>query len=266
MLTEAQCRARDGKLTASRVGVLMSGDAAAIYALWREMIGDPDYKPEDLSDVWAVQLGSCTENLNLDWYERRTGRSVTRRGDVVVHPTLPWAAATLDGWDEAMPGPVEAKHVNGFSKVPDVVTRYQPQVHWQMLVTGAEAICLSVIIGASEPERETIALDRVYADELMARAQVFWSCVETLTPPVALPAVAAPVLPEALRTVDMTGSNAWADAAARLLAHHAAAKSFDAAIKDIKTLIAPDVKLAYGHGIKASRAKNGAVKITEVTP
>ncbi|KAF0138657.1 MAG: hypothetical protein FD153_1184 [Rhodospirillaceae bacterium] len=93
----AQRRARDGKLTASRVGVLMNGDEAAIYALWREMIGAPDYKPEDLSDVWAVQLGSCTESLNLDWYERRTGRSVTRRGDVVVHPTLPWAAATLDG-------------------------------------------------------------------------------------------------------------------------------------------------------------------------
>ena len=100
MLTEAQCRARDGKLTASRVGVLMSGDEAAIYALWREMIGDPDYKPEDLSDVWAVQLGSCTENLNLDWYERRTGRSVTRCGDVVVQsppcpgPPPPWTAGT----------------------------------------------------------------------------------------------------------------------------------------------------------------------------
>ena len=78
--------------------------------------------------------------------------------------------------------------------------------------------------------------------------------------------MAAPVLPEALRTVDMTGSNTWADAAARLLAHHAAAKSFDAAVKDIKALIEPDVKLAYGHGIRANRAKNGAVKITEVTP
>jgi len=140
MLTESQQRTREGKLTASRVGVLMTGDETAILALWREMIGDPEYGPEDLSDVWAVQLGSHTESLNLDWYERRTGRPVTCRGEVVIHPSLPWAAATLDGWDEGVPGPVEAKHVNGFSKLPDVVTRYQPQMHWQMLVTGADTV------------------------------------------------------------------------------------------------------------------------------
>ena len=60
-LTQAQLAARDGKLTASRVACLMTGDAERIYALWLEMVGDPSFEPEDLSDVWPVQLGSVTE-------------------------------------------------------------------------------------------------------------------------------------------------------------------------------------------------------------
>ena len=43
----------------------MTGEEAGILRLWREMIGEE--QPEDLSDVWAAQLGSATEQLNLDW-------------------------------------------------------------------------------------------------------------------------------------------------------------------------------------------------------
>lgn len=98
MLTPEQLKARDGKLTASRVGVLMSGDEAKILSLWREMLGLQE--PEDLSGVWAVRRGEATEQLNLDWFERKTGKKVTRRGEVVVHPEHDWAACTLDGWIE----------------------------------------------------------------------------------------------------------------------------------------------------------------------
>lgn len=99
-LTAAQLTAREGKLTASRVACLMTGDEAKILDLWREMVGDPAHVPEDLNGVWAVRLGELTEPLNLEWYERRTGKPVTRRGEVVVHPIVTWAACTLDGWVE----------------------------------------------------------------------------------------------------------------------------------------------------------------------
>ena len=64
MLSPAQIQARDGRLTASRVACLMSGDEAEILNLWRELCGG-DFEQEDLSGVWPVQLGSCTEDLNL---------------------------------------------------------------------------------------------------------------------------------------------------------------------------------------------------------
>ena len=100
MLSPTQIEARKGKLTASRIACLMDGTQAEILNLWRELVGDPKWVPEDLSQVWPVQLGSATEELNLDWYELRTGKKVIRRGEVVVHPEYEWAAATLDGWIE----------------------------------------------------------------------------------------------------------------------------------------------------------------------
>ena len=123
MLSPDQIRLREGKLTASRVACLMTGDAEKILNLWRELTGDPSFVEEDLSGIWAVQLGSFTEPFNLDWYERRTGKPLRYRGEVMVHPALPWAAATLDGWDVDLNAPVECKHVGGFEKTATIVER-----------------------------------------------------------------------------------------------------------------------------------------------
>ena len=75
--------ARKGKLTASRIACLMTGNAAAIMQLYLEMIGEGE--PEDLSAVWPVRLGEATEALNLEWFERRN-TILSRHGEVVVHP------------------------------------------------------------------------------------------------------------------------------------------------------------------------------------
>ncbi len=291
-LSAEQLEARKGKLTASRVGVLMNGDDAALHDLWRECTGDPSYEPPDLSGVWPVQLGSHTEVLNLRWYTRKVGRAVTRQGEVVVSQERDWAAATLDGWDAAYPlakpgeaglgeagqgtaGPgeagqgmepavIEAKHVGGFEPRETVVARYMPQVHWQMYCTDSRLAVLSIIEGAREPVLEEIPRDDEYVAELLRRADEFWRCVETLTPPVALPP-ADPPRPVAARVVDMGQSNSWANFAADWLENRGAAKTFNAAVKELKTLVEPDVKRAFAHGIQATRARNGAITIKEMT-
>lgn len=162
----------------------MSGDQRKIMALWREMIGDPDHEEEDLSGVWAIRLGETTEDLNLGWYEAIVGRPVTRRGEVVIHPEHEWAACTLDGWDEGLPGPVEAKHVGGREPLQRILDRYRPQVEWQMLVTGSERAALSIIEGTKPPVVRIIESDPAYRAELWRRASAFWACVQTLTPPI----------------------------------------------------------------------------------
>lgn len=261
-LTEEQLRQRDGRLTASRVACLMSGDEAKILNLWREMVGDPEFVEEDLSDVWAVALGSVTEALNLDWYERRSGRPVTRRGEVVISPDANWAAATLDGWDDTVPAPIECKHVGGYERREVVIARYQPQMHWQMIVTGTHRVMLSLIEGTKEPVVEPIDWDAEYGAELWRRAEDFMRHVESLTPPVAIPAVAAPII--AVKELAMDGNNLWVDSAYNWLTHGKNARLFVAAEKELKSMVPADCKRAYGAGIQVLRDRAGRLSVKEL--
>lgn len=262
-LTAAQYAARDGKLTASRVACLMRGDEAAILNLWREMVGDPSFVAEDLSGVWPVQLGVATEPLNLAWYARKTGRQLTRQGEVVIHPRAGWAAATLDAWDDALPGPIEAKHVGGREPLATIVARYQPQIHWQMMVTEARQAAFTIIEGANEPVVENIPFDERYAAELWSRAEAFMRCVETLTPPFAVPAIAAPTIPE--RIVDLTGDNEWADHAATWRENAAAKKKAETAEKALKAKVPSDAARCFGHGVTINRDRAGRLSLRELT-
>ena len=156
MLTAEQSEARKGKLTASRVAALMTGDVEKIMRLYKEMIGEE--VEEDLSRVWPVRLGEATEQLNLDWLEE-SGVKLSRRGEVVVHPKYDWAAATIDAWCNELQCPVEAKHVGGREPLEVIIDRYQPQMQWQMEIAGARQCMITVIMGANAPLVETIERD-----------------------------------------------------------------------------------------------------------
>jgi len=261
MLSPKQIAARDGKLTASRVACLMTGDETKIMDLWREMTGDPTWKPEDLSDVWAVQLGSCTEELNLDWFERKHG-PISRRGDVVVHPGLAWAAATLDGWSVDNECPIECKHVGGRESRETVIARYQPQLHWQMIVTGSAHCAISIIEGANEPVVDFVDYDANYGGELLARANAFMECVRSLTPPIALAPVAPPVVP--VKTYDFTGNNLWASDAVTWITTRQAAKDNAAAEKALKGQVPADAVVCHGHGVQIKRNRAGSLSLREL--
>lgn len=259
MLTEAQRLARQGKLTASRVAPLMTGDKEKIMEVWRELCGDPSYKEPDLSEIWAVQLGSTTEGLNLDWYEKLY-RPVSRRGEVVQHPNYNWAAATLDGFDVILPGPVEAKHTSGFEKYDVVLQRYMAQLHWQMECTQTRKCAFSVIQGGRQPTVEIIDYDKTYADELMARALRLMEAVWSLTPPVELPPVSL-ARPSVLRDYNFTGDNRWASAASEWLSHREAAKACKDAEAKIREIFPNDAATATGYGVIVRRDKANRVSV-----
>lgn len=260
-LSVEQLKARKGKLTASRVSVLMKGDAEGIMNLWREMTGDPTFELEDLSHVWPVQLGSATEELNLNWFEMKNS-PVSRRGDVVVHAKYPWAAATLDGWIDDLKCPIEAKHVGGREPLEIIVERYQPQMQWQMEVTGATECALSVIMGASEPIVEFIPLDEEYVAEMVNRGKQFMNCVAQRKPPVVLPAVAAPI--DASKVYDMEGNNAWADSALTWLDTKEEADECKDAEKILKSLVPEDAKKCHGHYIQITRDRAGRLSLRKI--
>lgn len=260
-LTAEQIRLRAGKLTSSRIKALMTGDAEKLLQLYREMIGEEI--EEDLSGVWPVRLGEATEALNLEWYERRNNCVLTRQGEVVVHPHYDWAAATLDGWDSGLHCPVEAKCVGGREPLEVVIDRYQPQLQWQMEVTGAKQCALSVIVGANEPIVEYIDRDDPYANEMVSRGKQFMSFVERRVPPVVLPPVPTPII--ATKTYDLSTNNRWVDSAFAWLETKSHAERYKDAEKVLKSLVPDDAKKCFGAGVRITKDKANRLSLREDT-
>jgi hypothetical protein len=64
---------------------------------------------------------------------------------------------------------------------------------------------------------------------------------------------------EAIRIVDMTSSNSWAEFAALFRSTRDAFLDHERAKSELKALIPEDAKEAIGHGLRAKRSKSGAV-------
>ena len=62
----------------------------------------------------------------------------------------------------------------------------------------------------------------------------------------------------AVRIVDMSGSNAWAEFAGIFARTRAAYLDHEQAKTELKTLMPEDAKEAIGHGVRAKRSKSGA--------
>lgn len=249
---------------ARRMGIGGS-DAAAIVSgdwlrLWREKTGRAE--PEDLSGNFAVQLGTVTEALNLAWYERVMIRTVSRQGEQCVAADHPFLRCTLDGWDAVDCCVIQAKHVNGFAKIDEVVSRYTAQVSHEMIVTGAPKAILSVIVGTNAPVYERVDLDEWWASDYIGLCRDFWRHVENDEEPVQGAPLAPPPKIEKFRTVSFEGNSNWAAYAADWIDNRDSAKAFEKAAKEIKCAVEADVGLATGHGIKVARNKAGALSIS----
>jgi predicted phage-related endonuclease len=245
----------------SDANILMSGDPQAVLALWETKTGRR--APDDLSGVLPVVMGSFTEPLNAAWFEKQTGLVITRRGEALAHPEDTWRTATLDG---AVAGAVwEAKHVGAFWKDDAILAKYQPQLHHNMAVAGASRAHLSIFKGNADWLHFEVGYDPAYGAAVRKAEWSFWMAVQADEPPTPYDAPPPPAA-DAMREVDMTGSNAWAQFAADWLETKTHAKRFETATKEIKALIEPDVKLAHGHGIACSRSKAGALSIKEAKP
>lgn len=261
-LSQAQHAARAGKITASFVPYLMAGDEAKILREWHRLIEAPEYEAEDLSGVWAVQFGSYVEPFALDWHERASGKPLSRRGESVPHPDLPYVSCTLDAYREADRCVIDCKAPGRWRKLEDVLAFYPAQLVVQRGCTRADRAALLVVHGGGEPEEHGVEWDADYERSVWNRIKWFNACVEDLTPPVAVAPVAAPVA--AVRVVDMKDSNSWAEWAPKWLANKDAAKSFSVAEKELKALCPADAKKAHGCGIEISRNAKGALSIKEI--
>jgi len=238
--------------------IIMGGNEAALIQLWREKRGEVE--PEDLSGNLVVQLGATTEALNRSWYERNTSRRITDVQRRVKHSAIPWMVATLDGIVEGTGAVFEAKFMLPWLFSEEAAAdKYMAQVQHNMWVTHLRTAVLSIITGGGKWVEITIPMDPLYLSVLVSAEKKFWRCVQSGEPP--HPINAEPPRPrmEAIRIVDMSGSNSWAELAALFRNTRSAFLDHERAKSELKALMPEDAREAIGHGVKAKRSKSGAV-------
>src|SRR6516225_4007068 len=188
--------------------IIMGEDEAALLHLWREKRGEVE--PQDLSGNLLVQLGLITEPLNRLWYERNTGQAVTDVQRRIRHPMNRWMGATLDGMVTGSGAVFEAKFMLPWSFSEEAAAaKHMAQVQHNMWVTNAKAAVLSIITGGGKWVEITISADSLYQHLLLTAEKKFWRCVENGESPRLFGVDPPRPRIEAVRIVDMNGSNAW---------------------------------------------------------
>jgi predicted phage-related endonuclease len=238
--------------------IIMGDDEAALLHLWREKRGEVE--PEDLSGDLIVQLGVVTEPLNRHWYERNTGRLIKDVQRQVRHPVIRWMGATVDGFVGATGEVFEAKFMLPWSFSEEAAAeKHMAQVQHNMWVTNAKAAALSIITGGGKWVEITIPADALYQHLLLTAEKKFWRCVESGEPPRLFSVETPRPRIEAVRIVDMSASNSWAEFAGVFRGTRQAYLEHEKSKAELKTLVPEDAKEAIGHGIRAKRSKSGAI-------
>jgi predicted phage-related endonuclease len=238
--------------------IIMGGDEAALLRLWREKRGEID--PEDLSGNLIVQVGLATEDLNRRWYQANSGQVLTDVQRRIHNPVLRWMAATLDGRVEATGAVFEAKFMLPWSFSEEAAAeKYMAQLQHNMWVIAARSAVLSVITGGGKWVGITTHADPLYQHLIVTAERKFWRCVESGEPPRVFGVEPPKSRIEAVRIVDMSTSNSWAEFAGLFRSTRQAFLDHEHSKAELKALMPEDAKEAIGHGIRAKRAKSGAI-------
>jgi len=237
---------------------IMGDDEVALVRLWREKRGEAE--PEDLSGNLVVQLGLATEELNRRWYQTNSGQVLTDIQRRIWHPVLRWMAATLDGRVEATGAVLEAKFMLPWSFSEEAAAeKYMSQVQHNMWVVAARSAVLSIITGGAKWVEITTHADPLYQHLMVTAERKFWRCVESGEPPRLFGVEPPKPRIEAVRVVDMSASNSWAEFAGLFRNTRQAFMDHERSKAELKALMPEDAKEAIGHGVRARRSKSGAI-------
>ena len=139
--------------------------------------------------------------------------------------------------------------------------KHMAQLQHNMWVTASRTAVLSIITGGGKWVEMTIPADPLYQHLLLTAEKRFWRCVETGEAPHLFGVEPPRAKIEAVRTVDISGSNAWAEFAGLFQATRAGggAQDHERSKAELKSLVPEDAREASGHGVRAKRSKSGAI-------
>jgi hypothetical protein len=168
--------------------------------------------------------------------------------------------ATLDGIVEGTEAVFESKFMLPWSFSEEAAAeKYMAQLQHNMWVTHLRTSVLSIITGGGKWVEIAIPMDPLYLSVLVSAEKKFWRCVQSGEVPHLINAEPPRPRIEAVRIVDMSSSNSWAEFAALFRNTRSAFLDHERAKSELKALMPEDAKEAIGRGVKAKRSKSGAV-------
>lgn len=192
-------RERDAWLQFRRTGIGGS-DAAALLGIdtsrgwltiYNSKVAEP--RPEDESSGWneSAYWGNELEDVVAKEFQKRLGFRVYHPAGMLRSIQYPFALATLDrvavDEDGAIPTrPLEIKTRSAFTKYDWTETceeKVYAQIQHYMLVTGADATYLAVLIGGQQFRSMVVNRDAPFIANLLDLETRFWEHVRTRTPP-----------------------------------------------------------------------------------
>jgi predicted phage-related endonuclease len=195
-----------------------------------------------------------------DRYERNTEQAITNIQRRVRHPVIRWMGATLDGIVEGSGAVFEAKFMLPWSFSEEAAAeKHMAQLQHNMWVTNAKTAALSIITGGGKWVEIAIAADCLYQHLILTAEKKFWRCVQFGDTPRLFGVEPPRPRIEAVRSVDMASSNAWAEFAALFRSTRSAFLDHERAKTELKGLMPDDAKEAFGHSVRAKRSKAGAI-------
>jgi hypothetical protein len=134
-----------------------------------------------------------------------------------------------------------------------------PQLQHNMWVVAARGAVLSVITGGGKWVEIKTHADPLYQHLIITAERKFWRCVQSGEPPALFGVEPPRPRIEAIRIVDMSPSNAWAEFAGIFARTRSAHLEHEQAKAELKCLMPEDAQQAIGHGVRAKRSKSGAI-------
>jgi len=137
--------------------------------------------------------------------------------------------------------------------------KYAPQLQHNMWVVAARTAVLSIITGGGKWVEIKTHADPLYQHLIVTAERKFWRCIEVGEPPTLFGVEPPKPRIEAVRIVDMSSSNAWAEFAGVFVRTRSAHLEHEQAKAELKSLVPEDAQQAIGHGVRAKRSKSGAI-------
>lgn len=160
-----------------------SSDAAVILGVspWRtplQLWNEKVYGDSGKKENWAMSKGKEMEPKARTWFENKM--NVTLFPQNLMHESIPWIRASMDGLDMEKEIAVEFKFpsqedhsVAVNNMIPE---KYIPQVQHQLLVTGLDGMYYCSFDGSNGAIVE-VARDNAYIKAMLKEEQKFWDMV-----------------------------------------------------------------------------------------